>query len=35
MSVLKLEFNDGSREFAGTAAGTFNNSFLLRDTRGN
>ncbi|AHF00136.1 hypothetical protein [Thioalkalivibrio paradoxus] len=30
MSVIKLEFNDGTSSFAGASAGVFNNAFLLR-----
>jgi hypothetical protein len=30
MSVMKLEFNDGSKDFVGATPGVFNNGFLLR-----
>lgn len=31
VSIIKLEFNDGSVPFAGTSAGVFNNAFQLRN----
>lgn len=32
LSVMKLEFNDGSKDFVGATPGVFNNGFLLRAT---